>query len=107
MITIPIKALSVNDAWTGRRFKSPKYKKYEADVCFMLPNIEVPAAPLKIKIEVGFSSKGSDLDNCLKEFIDCLSKKYHFNDNQINELHAYKKIVEKGKEYISFNIASV
>jgi len=29
---VDIKPLSVNEAWRGRRFKTPEYRKYERDI---------------------------------------------------------------------------
>ncbi len=107
MITISIKPLSVNRAWKGRRFKTNFYKSYEKQVLILLPSLEVPSVKLKLSIEVGFSNKGSDLDNIAKPFIDILQKKYGFNDSKIYQLTLLKKIVSKGNEYIKFNIAEI
>lgn len=106
-IKISIIPLSVNQCWQGRRFKSDKYKKYERDMLFLLPKMEIPTAPYKLSIKVGFSNKLSDLDNINKPFQDILCKKYGFNDRDIYELHLMKEIVDKGKEYISFKIESL
>lgn len=108
MNTLKIKPLSVNDAWKGRRFKSDSYKGYEASVLLMLPKIIIPKGkPIELRLHVGFSSKGSDLDNICKPFQDILSKKYGFNDNQIYRLLMTKEIVKKGSEFISFEINEI
>ena len=91
-------------AGKGRRFKTPKYKKYEKEVMIMLPDIVIPSADLKLTIEWGFSSAASDIDNPLKPFIDILQKKYGFNDSKVHELHVTKKKCKKGSEYILFSI---
>ena len=104
---INIKPLSVNDAWKGRRFKTDKYKKYQRDLLRFLPKLNIPDGNLQLEITAGFSNKGSDLDNIAKNFIDCLSKKYGFNDNRIYRLILNKKIVKKGDEYIDFEIREV
>ena len=102
---INTKPLSVNDAFKGRRFKSDKYKSYERVALLSLPPLNVPKnIKLELIIHVGFSSKGSDLDNVSKPFLDILSKKYRFNDNQIYKLIMTKEIVKKGDEFIEFNI---
>ena len=102
---IKIKALSVNDAWRGRRFKTQEYKDYEYELSFILPTfLEIPKGKLKLEMLVGFSSKASDLDNILKPFIDVLQKKYGFNDNRIYKMEIEKEIVEKGEEFIKFKI---
>jgi Holliday junction resolvase RusA-like endonuclease len=39
--------------------------------------------------------------------LDCLVKKYGFDDRQIFELYQSKEIVKKGKEYIEFKITNL
>jgi Holliday junction resolvase RusA-like endonuclease len=102
--TLYIKPLSVNQAWQGKRFKTPKYKKYERDLLLLLPAMKMPKAPYEINIEVAFSSKLSDLDNVLKPFLDVLQKKYGINDKDIFKLTAVKSLIPKGNEFISFDI---
>ena len=103
-ISLDIKPLSVNKAWQGRRFKTPEYKAYEQELLLRLPRIEIPKPPYKIYYEFGLSNKLSDIDNCIKQLQDILQKKYEFNDNEIYELHAKKKIVPKGREYIAIEM---
>jgi len=102
MINIDIKALSVNRAWQGRRFKTKEYKRYEEELLWLLPKVKIPEGKLKIVIEVGFKNKLSDVDNIAKPLIDILQKKYGFNDREVYKLEMEKKIVKK--EYIKFNI---
>jgi len=106
-IKINLKPLSVNDAWQGKRFKTPKYTKFEKECLLLLPALKVPINRLKISIEYGFSNKMSDVDNPTKCILDILQKRYGFNDNMIYELNLKKKIVEKGKEYFSFLIETL
>jgi Holliday junction resolvase RusA-like endonuclease len=101
---LDIKPLSVNEAWKGRRFKSDKYKSYERNVLTLLRPMTIPEGPLELFLEWGFSSAGSDFDNPIKPFTDCLQKKYDFNDNRIVEAHIKKVKVKKGFEYINFEI---
>ena len=104
---IEIKPLSVNQAWAGRRFKTPIYKKYERDLLLLLPSISYSNKKLSIKIDFGFSSTASDIDNPLKPFLDILQKKYKIDDKQIYELTVTKTIVKKGFEYINFEIHEI
>lgn len=101
---LDIKPLSVNEAWKGRRFKTDKYSRYEKAVLLMLPKIAIPDPPYKLSLVFGFSSLASDIDNPVKNFVDCLSKKYGFNDKLITELHIKKELVSKGSEFIQFEI---
>lgn len=101
-----IKPLSINEAFKGRRFKTHKYDKYIKDVLLMLPNeLYIPKDNIKLFIEFGYSNSLSDIDNGLKCFIDCLQKKYGFNDKLINELNVRKIKVAKGYEHIIFEIS--
>lgn len=103
MIKLNIKALSVNKAFQGRRFKTPEYNKFISNMLLVLPKLkDVPTKDIRLKIEFGYSSKLSDIDNGLKTFLDCLVKKYGFDDRYIIELFVTKKIVEKGKDHIKF-----
>lgn len=103
-ITKQIKLLSVNDCWRGRRFKTPAYKAYEAELLYTLPNREMPKPPYIITFEFGFSSRGSDWDNPVKPLQDILVKKYNFRDQDIYYGTVEKKIVKKGEEYFKVRI---
>lgn len=106
MHKIQIKPLSVNECWRGRRFKTPKYIKYQDDVFLLLP--AMPAFPKKAKlsltISVEVSTRNADVDNICKPFIDILQNKYGFNDRDVYVLSIQKHIVKKGCESICFHI---
>lgn len=103
---VNIKPLSVNEAFKGKRFRTEKYDLFIRNMLLLLPkSIIIPdSTNIKLAIEFGFSSKGSDIDNCCKSFIDCLVKKYKVDDRYIYEMHVFKAIVKKGSEYIKFRI---
>jgi len=101
---INIKPLSVNQCWQGRRFKTPKYKSYEAELMLKLKPLKLPEPPYEVYLEFGFSNMASDTDNPVKPFIDILQKRYGFNDNKIYKYVLEKKKVLKGSEYILFKI---
>lgn len=107
MIEIKIKPLSVNEAWQGQRFKTPKYRAFEKIVLLSLPLFKIPKAPLKISFEFGFSNNASDWDNPVKPIQDILQKKYGFNDKEVMQAEVKKVIVQKGQEYFKFNIESM
>lgn len=104
MTQIQIKAMSVNDAYKGRRFKTKKYKNYELYLRCVLPVIDLPEPPYSIHYTFGVSNIGSDVDNPIKPFQDVLQKNYGFNDKDIFQITATKKKVEKGHEFIAFEI---
>jgi Holliday junction resolvase RusA-like endonuclease len=101
-----IKGLSVNMAFKGKKVRTHKYNSFIKNCLLLLPeNILIPdKTNVKLAIEFGFSSKLSDVDNCIKTFVDCLVKKYGVDDRYIFELHVFKSIVKKGDEYIKFKI---
>jgi len=105
--TIKIKPLSVNEAWKGTRYKTPKYRKYQADVMFLLPRIKVPEGKLRINFEFGMSNVSSDVDNPCKPFLDIMQKKYGFNDSRVYEIRIKKVVVDKKCEYVRFSIESI
>ncbi|MEE8289588.1 MAG: hypothetical protein V3R25_09265 [Nitrosomonadaceae bacterium] len=102
---VDIKPLSVNQCWTGQRFKTDDYKLYESTLLIILPKIELPEkGPLEITLDFGFSSGNSDWDNPIKAFVDILQKKYGFNDNRIFKGTITKTMVTKGNEYVEFEL---
>lgn len=107
MHKLNIKPLSVNQSWQGRRYKTKKYDKYIKDICMMLGDVKIPKGYLQLTVTWGFSNNGSDIDNCLKPFIDCLQKKYGFNDNLIKRLIVDVEQVKKDSEFIEWEITSI
>ena len=99
------KPLSVNEAWQGKRFKTPIYKSYEETILLTMPKGKVdPDEMLRIEFFFGFSNKASDLDNPVKLLLDIAQKKYGFNDKNVFELNVRKCIVKKGEEFIQMGI---
>lgn len=101
---IKVKPMTMNQAYTGKRFKSNLYKSYITACMIRLRPMKIPDGELELHLQIGVSNRGFDVDNCAKPFIDILQKKYKFNDNRIYVLNIMKKIVPKGQEYISFDI---
>ena len=101
---VKIKPLSVNEAWKGKRYRSDSYKKYQIILSILLKWHRIPDGKLTLVVRFGFSSKGSDIDNPLKPLIDCLQKKYMFNDNRIYRLEVEKEDVKKGEDFIEFEL---
>jgi len=104
---IEIKPLSVNEAWKGRRFKTDAYKAFEKELLLKLKPMATKPGPLKLTYEFGFSNSLADIDNPVKVCTDVLQKKYGFNDRDVYELHVKKKLVQKGAEYLEFQIECV
>lgn len=102
------KPLSINEAWQGKRFKTPAYKAYEQTILLQMPKCKVdPNQMLRIEFFFGFSNSASDLDNPVKLLLDIAQKKYGFNDKNVFELNVRKCIVKKGEEFIHMGIYSL
>jgi Holliday junction resolvase RusA-like endonuclease len=99
------KPLSVNQAWQGKRFKTPIYKAYEKEMLLRMPAGKIETDQmLRVEFFFGFSNKASDLDNPVKLLLDLAQKKYGFNDSNVYELNVRKCIVKKGQEFLHMGI---
>lgn len=103
---INIKPLSVNQAWQGKRFKTKLYSAFEQEFLLKLKPLKLPDPPYSVYYEFGLSNVLSDWDNPIKPAQDVLQKKYKFNDKDIFEAIVRKVKVDKGLEYILFEIKS-
>ncbi len=104
-IELKVKPLSVNEVWQGKRFKTPKYSKYENNILLLLPKSKIEFSDMiRIELFFGFSSSLADLDNPVKPILDILQKKYGFNDKNIFELNVRKCLVKKELEFIHIGI---
>lgn len=101
---LDIRPLSINEGYTGKRYKTPAHRLWHKRVLLLLPDIPVPLPPYEIYLKFGFSSNKSDFDNCIKFFVDCLQQKYGFNDKLIRKAIIETDITEKDNEYIKFDI---
>lgn len=100
-----IKALSINECFQGRRFRTAKYLLYSRKIIDELPDSsEIPEGKLEAYYVFGVSNSASDTDNMVKPLQDLLQKKYGFNDKQIYRFTAQKIIVKKGNEFIGWDI---
>ena len=107
MQKIDVKPMSVNNAWQGKRFKTKEYDAYSKEVLLKLKPMQIPSPPFRVYYEFGLSNVLSDWDNPIKPIQDLLQKKFGFNDRDIFEAMVKKVKVDKGKEYILFDIQSL
>lgn len=110
MLRVPVKAISVNTAWQGRRFKTTAYKRWEAVFMAFLNKLKSKAPqPVKLgkrlfaRYEVGQSNPRADCDNPIKLIQDTLFKFWDIkSDHNIEFLIIQKTPVQKGGEFIGF-----
>lgn len=104
-IRIDLKPLSVNDAYTGKRYSTEEKRIFNRQCDILLPNnYKIPEPPFQIYFKFGFSSKASDYDGPIKVVQDSIAKKYKFNDKLIRRAIIDTEYVKKGKEYFEFKI---
>jgi len=92
METLSMKPLSINKCWAGRRFKTPDYKAWREEAEARLR--EHPRAPdgqVEVHIKFYFKNSRSDIDNCIKPFLDALTDANRIEDDR----HVVKLVVEK------------
>ena len=105
MNRVNLKPLSMNEAFMGRKRKTAAYRTYEMKVPKELPELELPErGPLGLRLRAGLSNRAADLDNVVKPFLDILQANYGFNDNRIYFIEMTKVKVQKGEEYIAFDL---
>ena len=107
MIKISIKPMTVNRAYKGRRHVTDEYKAWKHDIAFMLPKHKSFKGRLRLDIEFGFSNVASDIDNPVKSLTDALQNKYGFNDKNVYTLVVNKVIVNKGEDYLKFQLTEI
>jgi len=110
MHIIPVKPLSVNEAWRGQRYRTDSYKTFVAKVLYHLKRLNPRKPPRGKKMAHyvwGFSSDNSDTDNPTKPFQDALCRFFKKGDDKdIEFIILEKDKVRKGDEYIGFCIKS-
>ena len=105
-IELPIKPLSVNKAWCGRRFKTKEYKDYELEVGLLLNQINIQTIYRYVRVEYTFyliNWKRADVDNGCKLLTDILVKHKVIEDDRfIMEMRARK--IPSNKDYVGIKI---
>ena len=91
-VSIPLRAITVNQAWQGRRYSTPAKKAFERDVALLLPKKKVIAGPVSIHYKFYLKHHAtSDYDNCIKVIQDCLVTKGYILDDRF----IYHAVIEK------------
>jgi len=104
MQTVKVKPLSINQAYTGRRFATDKLKAFRKELGYALKPIKLPNPFFEIAFVFGQSNPGADWDGAIKATQDIIAEKYGFNDKLIRKGTVEIVDVKKGQEFISFEI---
>jgi Holliday junction resolvase RusA-like endonuclease len=101
MIQIKIKPLSINKAFSGRRFKTQECKEYERTLYYILPKEKMIKGDVTIKYRFFLKyDKVTDTSNLIKLLEDILVKKGYIEDDRFvrrftaEKFHNEKEIVE-------------
>ena len=107
MYTINMQALSQNQAWAGRRYKTNAYKEYTEAIKMYLSTFQLPKIKPKEKYYLyfvfGIPSR-QDCSNCVKLFEDILSDYLGVNDRDVYALYSRKVATAKQDCYIRFGV---
>lgn len=99
-LKVPIKALSINDCWQGKRFKTNKYKRYEQEFSLLIQPKKFEKMLGDLEVTIKWKSptvNRGDIDNPVKPILDILTKMGAWEDDrQIQKLTVYK---EKSIDY--------
>lgn len=103
---VEITPIGVNQAYTGKRYKTTKYKNYAKELATKLkPIIRMPVQGEKLHLIATFYVSGEfDWDNPIKPFQDVLAKKLCINDKIIKSGTIILENVEPGKEKIEYKL---
>ena len=106
MIVIPIKPISTNKLFQGRRFKTKDYDAFLQAALYFAP--KVPMIKGMVSLQVDFYVKNvkmSDLDNFLKGTLDLIVKAGYIEDDRfIYRIIARKFIADNENERIELKI---
>lgn len=106
LISLPIKALSVNQAYRGRRFASVELKQYKQDVGYLLHLFKPITGEIELRYKFHIKNYNrTDVGNLEKPLTDILVETGLIPDDR----HVKKITLEKfkGKDSIEIEILSI
>jgi Holliday junction resolvase RusA-like endonuclease len=109
-LQVNIKPMTVNQAWCGRKFKTPKYKQWREEFSWIikdckLHNEEVKWCTLDLKFYIKHYAT-TDIDNLLKPLLDALQESGILLDDKYVKRITAEKFKSK-KEYIEILITPI
>lgn len=107
MIHVPLKPVSTNKLYVGRRYLSAAARRFKAHCKQWLivskDHVKPPHGKLEIHYVFGLSTD-MDVTNCVKLFEDVVADFYGFNDARVQGCSQRKIKVAKGEEFIAFTL---
>ena len=113
-IILPLKPISTNKIWSGKRWMSAAAKQFKSDCRILLFSKRVrlqamamAAEEEELAIALRFGLfRDMDIDNCLKLVIDSLSAVLGIDDKRFRRVSAEKEKVKRGREFISISVSA-
>jgi len=108
-----VKPISVNKAWYMNKKKSRDYMNFQEDMIPYLQGFSCPdrvrdnQTRLEAQLEFGYSSKRSDVDNCIKTTLDTMQSWFGFDDVIIFKVTAEKFHVKRGEDYLKIKLEEI
>ena len=109
MIQLPLKPVSTNRLYSGRRYLSKEARAFQ-DACHRHLLVahqgrarDVPEGPLEIHFVFGLH-RDIDVTNCVKLVEDIIADFYGFNDRRVQGSSQCKVKVARGQEFIAFSL---
>ena len=94
MIVIPVKPISTNKLFQGRRFKTKEYDKFLEAALYFAPKVKMTKGIVQLRVDFYIKqAKKSDLDNFLKGTLDLITAAGYIEDDRF----IYKIIARKFK----------
>lgn len=106
-VFLPVKPLSTNDMWMGRKRRSFEYQKFRRQMFKALKeysNLHSIKGNMVLIAEVGLSSAAADLSNTVKAMEDVLMEYFKLDDKHTVDIHLRKFLVYRGDEFIKVKI---
>jgi len=105
-LSIPVRPLTINRAFQGRRFKTKDYKQYEWDLSRFLKGKKIKGmVEIRYKFYLKYFAT-TDVSNLIKLLEDCIVKAGLIDDDRkVKKFHAEK--FKSKEDKIEINIKSL
>ena len=93
---LPVKAISINECFQGRRFKTKKYDAFIQEMLYTMPKKKTITGLVRMEILLYLKSiLRSDIDNFVKPILDCIVKKGWIVDDRYIQYLKVSKVKSK------------
>ena len=108
MYTVPIKPISVNQSFQGKKYQTKEHKEFKVVATALLKRVRdlkrIPEKKEFFVIYKFYISASMDYDNCIKSFQDCLCSVLGTDDRYIAGAYIRKIKAKRGDQKIEFDV---